>query len=294
MAQPTLNPESGFRRLKIDLSYDGTHFAGWAKQPDQRTIQFEIEDALTRMTRHPVSTIVAGRTDAGVHARHQIIHVDIPATPHISRYRPDETEWDIENFYFRINQILSRDIRINSVVEAPANFHARFSAEARNYRYKILDNNRVLSPLQRVDATTWFRELDIDLMNEASAQMLGQQDFATFCRFRPNSTTIRELQRFEWSRDSDGFVIADLSADAFGWNMVRNLVGAAVCVGESRYPVSWMKEILTAKSRVSDSYVFPSSGLTLMQVDYPADEDLLARIDMTLARRDESFHESSE
>ena len=294
MAQPTLNPESGFRRLKIDLSYDGTHFAGWAKQPDQRTIQFEIEDALTRMTRHPVSTIVAGRTDAGVHARHQIIHVDIPAAPHISRYRPDETEWDIENFYFRINQILSRDIRINSVVEAPANFHARFSAEARHYRYKILDNNRVLSPLQRVDATTWFRELDIDLMNEASAQMLGQQDFATFCRFRPNSTTIRELQRFEWSRDSDGFVIADLSADAFGWNMVRNLVGAAVCVGESRYPVSWMKEILTAKSRVSDSYVFPSSGLTLMHVDYPADEDLLARIDMTLARRDESFHESSE
>ena len=294
MAQPTLNPESGFRRLKIDLSYDGTAFAGWAKQPDQRTIQFEIEDALSRMTRHQVSTVVAGRTDAGVHALHQIIHVDIPATPHISRYRPDETEWDIDNFYFRINQILSRDIRINSVVEAPANFHARFSAEARHYRYKILDNNRVLSPLARVDATTWFRELDIDLMNEASAQMIGQHDFATFCRFRPHSTTIRELQRFHWSRDSDGFVIAELSADAFGWNMVRNLVGAAVCVGESRYPVEWMKEILSAKSRVSDSYVFPSSGLTLMQVDYPADEDLLARIDMTLARRDESFHESSE
>jgi tRNA pseudouridine38-40 synthase len=294
MAQPTLNPESGFRRLKIDLSYDGTNFAGWAKQPDQRTVQETIEEALTRITRHQVATIVAGRTDAGVHARHQIIHVDIPATPHISRYRPDETEWDIENFYFRINQILDKDIRINSVVEAPANFHARFSAVARHYRYKILDNNRVLSPLQRVDATTWFRELDIDLMNEASAKMLGERDFATFCRFRPNSTTIRELQRFEWHRDSDGFVIADLSADAFGWNMVRNLVGAAVCVGENRYPVEWMSEILTAKSRVSDSYVFPGSGLTLMQVDYPADEDLLARIDMTLAKRDETFHEASE
>ena len=294
MAQPTLNPESGFRRLKIDLSYDGTNFAGWAKQPDQRTIQFEIEDALSRMTRHQVNTVVAGRTDAGVHALHQIIHVDIPSAPHVSRYRPDETEWDIDNFYFRINQILSRDIRINSVVEAPANFHARFSAEARHYRYKILDNNRVLSPLQRLDATTWFRELDIDLMNEASAQMLGERDFATFCRYRPSSTTIRELKRFHWSRDSDGFVIAELSADAFGWNMVRNLVGAAVCVGESRYPVSWMKEILSAKSRVSDSYVFPSCGLTLMQVDYPADEDLLARIDMTLARRDETFNDASE
>jgi tRNA pseudouridine38-40 synthase len=294
MAQPTLNPESGFRRLKIDLSYDGTEFAGWAKQPDQRTIQEEIEEALSRMTRHQVNTVVAGRTDAGVHALHQIIHVDIPAEPHVSRYRPDETEWDIENFYFRINQILSKDIRINSVVEAPANFHARFSAEARHYRYKILDNNRVLSPLQRLDATTWFRELDIDLMNEASAQMIGEKDFATFCRFRPSSTTIRHLQRFEWSRDSDGFIIADLCADAFGWNMVRNLVGAAVCVGEKRYPVSWMKEILTAKSRVSDSYVFPGSGLTLMQVDYPADEDLLARIDMTLARRDETFNEAIE
>jgi len=294
MAQPTLNPESGFRRLKIDLSYDGTNFAGWAKQPDQRTIQFEIEDALSRMTRHQVNTVVAGRTDAGVHALHQIIHVDIPAAPHVSRYRPDETEWDIDNFYFRINQILSRDIRINSVVEAPANFHARFSAEARHYRYKILDNNRVLSPLQRLDATTWFRELDIDLMNEASAQMLGERDFATFCRYRPSSTTIRELKRFHWSRDSEGFVIAELSADAFGWNMVRNLVGAAVCVGESRDPVSWMKEILSAKSRVSDSYVFPSCGLTLMQVDYPADDDLLARIDMTLARRDETFNDASE
>jgi tRNA pseudouridine38-40 synthase len=294
MAQPTLNPESGFRRLAIDLSYDGTDFAGWAKQPDQRTIQETIEEALTRITRHQVATIVAGRTDAGVHARHQIIHVDIPAAPHISRYRPDETEWDIENFYYRINQILDKDIRINSVVEAPANFHARFSAEARHYRYKILDNNRVLSPLQRVDATTWFRELDIDLMNEASAKMLGERDFATFCRFRPNSTTIRELKRFEWHRDNDGFVIADLCADAFGWNMVRNLVGAAVCVGEGRYPISWMSEILTAKSRVSDSYVFPGSGLTLMQVDYPADEDLLARIDMTLAKRDETFHEASE
>ncbi len=294
MAQPTLNPESGFRRLKIDLSYDGTNFAGWAKQPDQRTIQFEIEEALSRMTRHKVNTVVAGRTDAGVHARHQIIHVDIPAQPVISRYRPSETEWDIENFFFRINQILSRDIRINSVVEAPANFHARFSAAARHYRYKILDNNRVLSPLQRLDSTTWFRELDLDLLNKASQLMLGQHDFATFCRYRPHSTTIRELRRFEWSRDSDGFVIAELAADAFGWNMVRNLVGAAVCVGESRYPVSWMQDILTAKSRVSDSYVFPSCGLTLMQVDYPRDEDLLARIEATLSRRDEILNEASE
>ena len=117
MTQPTLNPESGFRRLKIDLAYDGTNFAGWAKQPDQRTIQDELEVAISLIVRAKAETIVAGRTDAGVHATHQIIHVDVP-----------EDLLDIENFRFRLNRLLSEDIRVNSVIEAPINFHARFSA----------------------------------------------------------------------------------------------------------------------------------------------------------------------
>ena len=278
MTEPTLNPESGFRRLKIDLAYDGTNFAGWAKQPDQRTVQEEIEDALSRLVRFPVETIVAGRTDAGVHATHQIIHADVP-----------EEELDIGNFAYKLNRILEEDIAINSVIEAPANFHARFSALKRRYIYKIADGGRQISPLERFDIASWFRPLDIDLMNSACAQMLGNQDFAAFCKFREGSTTIRRLEVFQWLRNEDGILVAEVAADAFCYSMVRNLVGAAVCVGEGRFSQEWMINLLEEKVRVSNSYVFPAKGLTLTGVEYPDDELLLDRISMTLGRRDEEF-----
>ncbi len=275
MTEPTLNPESGFRRLRVDLAYDGTNYAGWAKQPDQRTVQEEIESAISRVVRNKSETIVAGRTDAGVHATHQIIHVDVP-----------DADLEIENFAYRLNRILDQDIRINQVVEAPENFHARFSAIKRHYIYKILDGGRQLPPLNRFDVAPWFRDLDVEALNLASAQMLGQRDFAAFCKFREGSTTIRDLQEFHWTRDEDGYLRAKLSADAFCYSMVRNLVGAAVCVGEGRFPQEWMEEMLANKTRISESYVFPSKGLTLTQVDYPPDDQLLDRIAMTLGRRD--------
>ena len=276
MIEPALNPESGFRRIRIDLTYDGTNFAGWAKQPDQRTIQGSLEDALWKITRSEVQTVVAGRTDAGVHATGQVVHVDIPDDLQNSRYRPSEDIWDFEHFKFRLNQILDEDVRILGVEFAPTNFDARFSATARHYRYKLLDGNRNLMPLQRIDAATWFRDLDIDLMNEAAAPLLGRHDFFTFCRYREGATSLRTLLKFDWSRDGDDFVICQIAADGFGWNMVRNLVGAAVCVGEGRFQPSWMAEILESKARVSDSYVFPARGLTLVQVDYPSAAELLA------------------
>jgi len=125
---------------------------------------------------------------------------------------------------------------------------------------------------------TWFRALDIDLMNQASSALLGKHDFVTFCRYREGATSIRTLLEFAWHRDQDGIVVCDIAADGFGWNMVRNLVGAAVCVGEGRFPKEWMTEILAGKERVADSYVFPAQGLTLTQVDYPADDQLLDRL----------------
>jgi tRNA pseudouridine38-40 synthase len=274
MIEPALNPESGFRRLRIDLAYDGTNYSGWAKQPDQKTLQGSIEEVLERLVRTPVATVVAGRTDAGVHATGQVLHVDIPEFVEPSRYRPEEDIWDFEHFKFRLNQMLDEDIRITNVSAAPLNFDARFSASARHYRYKLLDGNQELAPLKRFDAATWFRPLDLDLMNQASAPLLGKHDFFTFCRYREGATTLRTLLEFSWSRDIDGFVICDIAADGFGWNMVRNLVGAAVCVGEGRFPVTWMGEILGATERVSDSYVFPARGLTLAQVDYPDAEKL--------------------
>ncbi len=265
MNEPTLNPESGFRRLRIDLSYDGTNFAGWAKQPDQRTLQEEIEKALTVLTQSNIATIVAGRTDAGVHADHQVIHTDVP----------DKT--DITNFTFRLNQLLDEDIRINSVVYAPVNFHARFTASARTYKYKIIDGGRTTPPLDRYDSADWFRDLDIDLMNQGSKLLLGEHDFFAFCKFREGGTTIRNLLQFNWARDEKGYAVATVKAESFRYNMVRNLVGAAVCVGEKRFEPEWMLKTLEDKVRIPDSYVFPAKGLTLISVEYPAESAYLTR-----------------
>jgi tRNA pseudouridine38-40 synthase len=265
MNEPTLNPESGFRRLRIDLSYDGTNFAGWAKQPDQRTLQEQIEKALTVLTQSNIATIVAGRTDAGVHADHQVIHTDVPE------------KTDITNFTFRLNQLLDEDIRINSVVYAPVNFHARFTASARTYKYKIIGGGRVTPPLDRYDSADWFRELDIDLMNKGSQLLLGEHDFFAFCKFREGGTTIRNLLQFDWARDEKGYAVATVKAESFRYNMVRNLVGAAVCVGEKRFEPEWMLKTLEDKVRIPDSYVFPAKGLTLVCVEYPAESGYLTR-----------------
>ena len=265
MNEPTLNPESGFRRLRIDLTYDGTNFAGWAKQPDQRTLQEEIELALTVLTQSHIATIVAGRTDAGVHATHQVIHTDVPE------------KTDITNFAFRLNQLLEEDIRVISVQHAPANFHARFTASSRTYKYKIVDGPRITPPLDRYDSAEWFRDLDIDLMNKGSHLLLGEHDFFAFCKFREGGTTIRNLLQFDWHRDENNYAVATIKAESFRYNMVRNLVGAAVCVGEKRFEPEWMLKTLEDKVRIPDSYVFPAKGLTLVSVEYPAESEYLTR-----------------
>lgn len=257
MSEPTLYPESGFLRLRIDLAYDGTNYAGWAKQPDQRTIQEEMETALAKITQSPIETIVAGRTDAGVHASGQVIHVDVPNTI------------DISELPFKLNRMLDEAIRIMSVRKMDSAFHARFSATQRSYTYKILDGNQVVSPLHRLDVAPWYRTLDVDLLNAASELLIGEHDFAAFCKFREGATTIRNLVRFSWVRDFKGFLIADIAADAFCYSMVRNLVGAVVCVAEGRNSLDWISAMLANKERVPDSLVFEARGLTLLHVEYP-------------------------
>ena len=276
MGEPTLYPESGFSRFKITLAYDGTNFSGWAKQADQRTVQGDIEDALQKLTGQPIEVIVAGRTDAGVHATAQVIHADIP----------DGTV-DIDNVVYKINRILDEDVRVYSVEPAASGFNARFSALRRHYQYKIADNNRILAPLARYDVATWYRPLSDSLLNEASDVLLGEHDFAAFCKFREGGTTIRRLERFYWRRIEDGIVSADIVADAFCYQQVRNMVGAVVTVAEGRHDIAWLQSMLANKTRVTDSLVFPANGLTLTQVDYPADSELLDRAHQTIARRDE-------
>jgi tRNA pseudouridine38-40 synthase len=257
MTLPTLNPESGFARLRVDLTYDGTNFSGWAKQPNQRTIQEEFEKALTTILRTPVTTIVAGRTDAGVHAKHQVLHSDIPI------------DSKIDNLTFRLNQFLTEEIRVLRTAWAPVNFHARFTAQSRTYQYKIIDGGQVTAPLDRYDSVEWFRKLDINLMNLGSNLLLGEHDFFAYCKFRDGGSTVKNLLKFEWHRDENSIVIGEIQANSFRYNMVRNLVGAAVCVGEGRFEPKWMKKVLDERLRVSDSYVFPAKGLTLISISYP-------------------------
>lgn len=284
MTEPTLFAESGFFRLRLDIAYDGTNFSGWSKQPERRTVQREVESALQKLTRVPVETVVAGRTDAGVHATGQVVHVDIPDLeigPYSKKY-----DWNIDELPYRLNRILDEDVRIVSASIAPLGFHARFSALRRYYHYKIIDNNRPILPMRRFDVAPWYRPLDVDVMNQASALLVGENDFAAFCKFRQGGTTIRTLEKFSWIRNEEG-LLAEIVADAFCYSMVRNLVGAVVCVADGRFPAEWVKEVLDNRKRVSDSLVFPSRGLTLVHVDYPPEDQLLARIEATLRRRDE-------
>ncbi len=275
MSEPTLFPESGFLRLKIKLAYDGTAFSGWAKQPDRRTVQEEFEKAFSTVSRHQCETIVAGRTDAGVHATAQIVHVDVPIGT------------DQIDLAYRLNRLLDADIRVLEIEVAPEGFHARFSALRRHYQYQIVDGNRAINPLDRYDRASWYRPLDLDRLNQASSLLLGEHDFAAFCKFREGATTIRTLETFKWERKADGLLVAQVVADAFCYSMVRNLVGAAVCVAEGRFEPSWIAEMLANRQRISDSMVFPAEGLTLVQVDYPNNAQLLARAALTIARRNE-------
>ena len=274
MTEPTLYPESGFLRLRLDLAYDGTNFSGWGKQPDRRSVQEEVEKAIAKISQSKVDSIVAGRTDAGVHAIGQVIHVDLPESI------------QLEELGYKLNRILDTDVRVMDVSIAPPAFHARFSALRRHYTYKILDANQVISPLHRFDVASWYRPLDIEAMNTASALLLGDHDFAAYCKFREGATTIRQLQKFEWLRDSEGYLVGDVVADAFCYSMVRNLVGAVVCVADGRFGPEWIAQTLANKVRISDSLVFPACGLTLRQVDYPSDAELLDRAAQTVARRE--------
>jgi tRNA pseudouridine38-40 synthase len=289
--QPALLPESGFFRVKIEITYDGTNFNGYAKQLQEeglRTVQVDLESALSMICHTPILTVVAGRTDAGVHATQQFVHADIPNEPFQGK------TWDIDNWPYLLNRILRDDVRVKSVVRAAPYFHARFSAIERSYEYKIADGFDYLPPLKRIDVASWFRKLDENKMNEACSHFIGDFDFFSFCKFRVGSSTIRCLKRFEWVRNEEGYLTAFITADAFCYNMVRNLVGAAVCIGEGRFDKEWMIDLLHNHRRPSESYSFPARGLTLTSIVYPPDDELLSRAEITIARRDQARTQDDE
>lgn len=269
-------------RLRLDVAYDGTDFAGWATQTGQRTVAGAIDDALSTVFRVPVVTRAAGRTDAGVHATGQVAHVDVPADaiPRAYPRTPRDGEAEFLPLVRRLSRLLPEDVRVLAIVRAPSGFDARFSALRRHYVYRLSQAPFGVEPQAAKFVTPWARSLDVDAMRAASAELKGLNDFAAFCRPREGATTIRDLQRLEWACDGH-LITAHVSADAFCWSMVRSLVGALLAVGEGRREPRWCAELLTATRRSSDFSTAPARGLTLVGVDYPADAELEARISVT-------------
>ncbi|MDX6348677.1 MAG: tRNA pseudouridine38-40 synthase [Streptomyces sp.] len=263
--------EPGFVRVRLDLAYDGAEFSGWAKQRTRRTVQGELESAIQTVLRlaDPVGLTVAGRTDAGVHARGQVAHVDLPAEV-----------WAAEGgkLLRRLAGRLPWDVRVWRVSEAPEGFNARFSAIWRRYAYRVGDHPGGVDPLLRGHVLWHDRPVDVGLMNEAAKLLLGEHDFAAYCKKREGATTIRTLLELYWERDpATGLAVATVRADAFCHNMVRALVGAMILVGDGHRAVGFPGEVLAGRVRHSAVNVVRPHGLTLEEVGYPADELLAAR-----------------
>lgn len=275
--EPATDTGGGLVRVRLGVSYDGTTLHGWARQPDQRTVQGELEQALATVLRHDVGLTVAGRTDAGVHATGQVAHLDLPAAVW-EQHRP--------MLLRRLRGVLNGDIAVTSAEAVDPDFDARFAALGRHYVYRLTDVVSGPPPLRRADTVGWPRSLDVPAMRVAAALLLGQHDFAAFCRRREGATTIRVLTDLDVVRDAD-LVTVLASADAFCHSMVRSLVGGLLAVGEGRRAPDWPASLLTRTRRADDVPVAPAGGLTLVRVDYPADGDLAARTRVTRARRDE-------
>jgi tRNA pseudouridine38-40 synthase len=261
-------------RLRLDLAYDGTDFHGWATQPSLRTVQGELEAAVAMVLRTgPVGVTCAGRTDTGVHARGQVVHLDV------------EDVVEPERLVRRLNGILSADVRVRRAVAAAPGFDARFGALWRRYAYRIADRAEAVDPLTRGHVLAWARPLHVEAMNTASALLLGRHDFASFCKQREGATTIRTLEELYWVREESGILVGTVRADAFCHSMVRSLVGCLITVGEGRQPVEWAGQILSAEERNPSVAVVHAHGLTLEEVAYPADDELAARAEQTRAKR---------
>ncbi|MFB7843160.1 tRNA pseudouridine(38-40) synthase TruA [Microbacterium sp. NPDC056052] len=287
-------------RIRLDIAYDGTHFRGWAKQPGLRTVQGTIEQALARIVGPSAGDgaasgsdprlVVAGRTDAGVHATGQVAHVDLDEQQWarvITRNGRSATD-PVGSLASRIRGVLGQypDVTVSRTSSAPEGFDARFSAVWRRYRYRLADSRAGYDPLLRHDTTTIRGALDEAAMDAAAQTLIGLHDFAAYCKPREEATTIRTLLDYRWTRDAAGVLVAEVKADAFCHSMVRALVGACAAVGEGRLEAADLARLRDELTRTSAFKVLAARGLTLTEVGYPADDLLAARAEQTRNRRD--------
>ena len=263
-------------RLRLDIAYDGSEFAGWASQRDQRTVQGELQRVLTHLAGDEIELTCAGRTDAGVHARGQVAHLDAHATEQLNAER--------------INRALPDDIRVLRVSEVSSDFDARFSAVWRRYSYTVCDDPRGPDPLKRRYQLDVSRELDIDAMNEAASALVGEHDFTSYCKLKEHGSTIREILDLAWQRivnPNTGIATAvmHVRADAFCHSMVRSLAGALIPVGEARRGADYPKEALDKRSRDAGVTVMPAHPLVLEEVGYPPGSEWAVRQQRTRTLR---------
>jgi tRNA pseudouridine38-40 synthase len=247
-------------RLRLDVAYDGTGFSGWAAQPERRTVAGVLGAELSRLFGEVDGLTVAGRTDAGVHATGQVCHIDVPSAA-----------WDrlAGSVVRRLAGLLPDDVRVPAVFPAPPGFDARFSALWRRYEYRVVDASWGANPLRRHDTLAWPRPLALEALNAAAAGLVGEHDFAAYCRRKEHGTTVRSVQALEWRRDPDGVLVATVQADAFCQAMVRSLVGAMLAAGDGRRPSEWPGALLERRERANEVTVVAPHGLTLVAVGYP-------------------------
>ena len=269
------NAAQGLIRIRGLISYDGKDFSGWGMQPDRRTVQGELENAISTFLRvDRVIVQCAGRTDAGVHATAQVIHFDIS----------EKDAMDMKDLTYRINAILPEDISIQELEVTTADFDARFAALSRSYEYLIYQGQR--NPLLRDRAHRSYLPLDVQAMNDASQSLIGLHDFSAFCKKREGATTIRTLMKFAWTETPDGLIKVELQADAFCYSMVRGLIGAVLAIGEGKFDKAWLENYLAGREREAHVFAAPALGLTLVDVKYPDASEYAKRIAETLQVRD--------
>lgn len=277
-------------RYALTLAYDGGPFRGWARQPGLPSVQETLEEALATVTRREPRVVVAGRTDAGVHARGQVVHVDLDTRARAKVSVRDGGEDVAVTLVRRLNAVLARSsqgaVVVHGARPVPGGFDARFSALWRSYTYTIADGHERWDPLRRGDTLFLRHPLDAAAMAAEARSLLGLHDFLSYCKPREGSTTIRELQHVDVVRGPDGLLRVHLRADAFCHHMVRTIVGALVAVGEERRPHGWAEARLRERTRDAATKMVAGHALVLEAVGYPDDAEAAARAEATRARRD--------
>ncbi|HSK95035.1 MAG TPA: tRNA pseudouridine(38-40) synthase TruA [Euzebyales bacterium] len=248
-------------RLRIDLAYDGADFHGFARQPGLRTVQGVVEDALSRLSDRAADIVGGGRTDAGVHATGQTVHVDVP--------RGCRMVDDLGAARGALDALCGPTIAIWRVRRVAATFDARFSATRRRYRYRICDTD-AMAPHWRHD--TWHVKgphLDVAAMDQGGQALVGEHDFSAFCRRRDDQHLIRRIDTLAVRRIGARLVVIDVAGKAFCHQMVRSVAGCLYAVGRGRRPPAWVEGVLASRQRQAVGQVAPPHGLTLVGISYP-------------------------